>query len=162
MSNKKKLKPNLEATNTSFKRKNNDAPTEKKEDKNTATPEPSEASEPKEQEQEQEPKENEKDKEPTHTMENGDVVEIKKRTVGKAGRPRARQYNNKGTRPTTFNMPIDMKEQIESCAFYSKVEQADIIRTALKYFLGKHAVSNSLTPDGERLVRDFIKETSIK
>lgn len=151
---KKALTPNLlAATNTRFKNRTNDSTAETQ--ANTSSTDTTNKDNTKQAT-------NEESTEPTHEMNRGEVVEIQKRTVGKAGRPRARQYNNKGTRPTTFNMPIDMKEQVESCAFFSKVEQADIIRTALKLFLEKHATANSLKTDGERLVRDYIKETSIK
>lgn len=102
------------------------------------------------------------DEKPSHTMEQGRVVVVQERVLAKAGRPRARIYNNKGTKATTFNIPVDTKELIENCAFFAKVEQADIIRTALKYFLDNHTVANSLTPDGERMVRDYIRETSVK
>ncbi len=84
------------------------------------------------------------------------------RVVGKAGRPRARIYNDKGTKPMCFNVPLDVKDTLDMCAFFGKVSQSDIVRTALDEFLRNNTKDNKLTDEGISKVREFVENTSIE
>ena len=79
------------------------------------------------------------------------------------GRPRARTFSKDDSSRLFIVLPNDLKEKLQSCAFYSKTEQSEIVRTALWYFFNKFADnSGALLKGGVMQIEKYVNETTIK
>lgn len=90
----------------------------------------------------------------------GGVVDQQKRAPGRpAGRRTVGKDNGVGM---TLYLTLQMKEEVKSCSFFSGVDQADIVRTALGLFLAEHSKYGHLDEEGYLLVRKQIENTTTK
>lgn len=88
----------------------------------------------------------------------GGVVGQQKRAPGRpAGKRKVGKDNGMGM---TLYLTLEMKSTVRSCSFYSGVDQADIVRTALGLFLDEHSKYGHLDEEGYRLVRKQIEDTT--
>lgn len=98
--------------------------------------------------------------EPATEQTTGGVVDQQKRAPGRpAGKRTVGKDHGVGM---TLYLTIEMKEQVKSCAFFSGIDQADIVRTALGLFLDEHSKYGHLDEEGYLLVRQQIEDTTTK